>query len=174
MGQELEAKIRVPSHAPIRENLRSAGATPEGITHEINRFFDTPTRSLQAAGKGLRLRSNQRSDATSHVVTFKGPKQASKFKQREEIEFTVDDPSAAQAVLEHLGYAPLLTFEKRRESWTWRSCKIELDTLDGIGAFVEVEAPTDADVTAGLKIMGLDNAPQEPQSYAQMVAAQRK
>lgn len=170
MAQELEAKIRVPSHDPIRAKLQAANAAPEGITEETNIFFDTAGKSLKSTGQGLRLRYNKRPDGTTHVVTYKGPKQPGKYKQREEIEIAVDDPESAAALFSKLGYQERLRFHKRRESWTWKHCKIELDTLDNIGTFVEVEAHTEEEITEALQLLNLENEPHHSESYASMVA----
>ena len=57
MPVELECKIRVASHAPLREKLRSAGARRVGSVMETNTLFDRPDCSLQRDGCGLRVRS---------------------------------------------------------------------------------------------------------------------
>jgi hypothetical protein len=50
-------------------------------------------------------------------------------------------------LLERLGLARMLSFEKRRESWRSR-CKVELDELPYLGCFVEVEGPAEQPVSA--------------------------
>lgn len=108
------------------------------------------------------------------TLTFKGPLQRAAFKQREEIEFSLPDAEGAVRLLEALGYAPWLTFEKRRETWSLGSCKIELDELPKLGCFIEVEGPAEADIRAVLTALGLDAAKSITRSYAAMIVERTK
>ena len=62
MPTELEAKMKVGSHDPVRERLRAMGSTFVARIFETNRFFDTPAQGLRGEGKGLRLRINHNVD----------------------------------------------------------------------------------------------------------------
>ena len=72
---------------------------------------------------------------------------------------------AAQALLEALGYAPVLTFEKRRRRWQFEGCLVEIDTLPLIGSFVEIEGPSSQQVMDARRRLGLDGAPLIARSY---------
>lgn len=172
MAVEIEAKMRAPDHEAVRSALRAAGATFVGRTVETNRFYDAPGGKLRAADNGLRLRTNTDADTgvATHVVTFKGPRQAGKFKTREELEFTTDDVDATAAVFERLGYPAELTFAKRRESWTLDRCKVELDEMPVLGTFVEVEGEDEAAVEGVRAKLGLQDEPSIGKGYASMVA----
>src|SRR5215207_461186 len=125
MPVEIEAKMSVDSHDPVRARLREVGARSAGSHFEVNTFFDTEDRSLLAADEGLRVRL-QRDDATGevrHIITWKGPRQPGPLKSREELELEVDGADAAARLLEKLGYLRSLSFEKRRESWEFANCK---------------------------------------------------
>lgn len=171
MPLEIEAKVRCDDLDAIRQRLRDAGARRLGQVKETNIFFDTPERSLQRADRGLRLRVNRNLD-TGHstiVITHKGPRQAGPFKARQETELRVDDAEAAAALLEALGYARTLTFEKRRESWRLDECSIELDELPRVGSFVEIEGPTEAQVQAVKDRLGLGALPHIDTPYIAML-----
>jgi adenylate cyclase class 2 len=172
MPVEIEAKMRVPDHEPVRQSMRAAGATFVSRTVETNRFYDAPDRRLGAADNGLRLRTNTDADTgvATHVVTFKGPRQAGKFKTREELEFTTDDVDATAAIFERLGYPAELTFAKRRETWELDGCKVELDELPVLGTFVEVEGKDEASVEAVRVKLALQGEPSLSKGYASMVA----
>src|SRR5439155_24758133 len=135
MAVEIEIKIKFDRLSPIRDRLREIGAKRVGEAMETNIFFDTPDRALLASDCGLRLRRAH--DLEHHedhlVLTYKGPRGEGEVKRREEIEVGVDPMEAAVKLLEQLGYSPMLTFEKRRESWTIDRCKIELDQLPHLG-----------------------------------------
>src|SRR6185436_13595210 len=142
---ELECKLAVDSHEPVRETLRAAKATRVGRVREINRLFDRADGSLRAAGCGLRIRRVTVLEGTGPggSVTFKGPVQAGAYKLREEIETPVADPDAMERLLTALGYKVHVAFEKLRETWRLGGCLVELDELPRLGDFVEVEGPDD-------------------------------
>ena len=103
------------------------------------------------------------------MITFKGPQQEGPYKKREEIELTVTDAAAAEALLAGLGYHRTLSFEKRRESWRLKDCLVELDELPQLGTFVEVEGPTESAVQNVLHTLGMENPPCIKTSYIAML-----
>lgn len=171
MGVEIEAKMKVTDLASVRATLLTRGATGGKLTEETNVFFDDPNGKLHTSDQGLRLRTNR--DATSgsesHVITYKGPRREGALKSREEIEIVVDDPVATAQLFEKLGYVRILSFEKRRESWEFDGCKVELDELPIFGTFVEVEGPGEREVLAVRKSLGLTELPMIKKGYASMV-----
>jgi len=152
MALETEAKIRVADLKPLRARLAQLGARPQGEQLEVNIYFDTAEERLSKADKALRLRSAGK----KNVLTYKGPQGQSRYKQRQEIQTTVDDPQATRDLLEQLGFCQSLLFEKRRESWLLNCCRIELDSLPLLGTFVEVEGPSEQDITRILEQLQLD------------------
>ena len=120
MATEIEAKIKVPDLAVVREKLRTAGATRMGKELETNSFFDTSDHALQSSDRGLRIRVAVDETGQSRcTVTMKGPMQKGRFKTREETEFSADDPEPVSKVLENLGYHLTLSFQKRRKRGSW-------------------------------------------------------
>jgi adenylate cyclase class 2 len=176
MGVEIEAKMRVADLAEMRRRLKAAGGTRAGELEETNTFFDDPQRALQRADKGLRLRANRnvKTGKTEYIVTFKGPRQAATVKTRQELEFSVSDPENAAEVFAALGYKATISFHKRRQSWKLLGCKVELDELPQLGTFIEIEGPSAAKVMACRKKLGLGEEPMIAESYAAMVANQKK
>jgi adenylate cyclase class 2 len=171
MPTELEAKIKVDDLAPIRNRLQSAGARPIGQYHETNRFYDTEAQTLRREDRGLRLRAS-RNVQTEEVIcslTYKGSRQPGPFKQREEIELVLNDPAAAELLLERLGFNRTLIFEKERESWQLNDCRVEMDEVAELGCFVEVEGPEEEAIHAILKTLGLEKALLIRESYPQLL-----
>lgn len=186
MPVEIELKVHVDSHEPIRAALAAAGAKRFGAVVETNHFFDSPDMGLLGRGAGLRVReaiSIGPSDetgpamvtpiqATTHTtMTFKGPQQVGPFKTRGEIEFAVGGAAAAINLLTAVGFLETLRFQKRRESWTLGDCNVELDELPRLGRFVEVEGPTDDAIRAVALKLGLDPSASIRESYAALLAA---
>jgi adenylate cyclase class 2 len=171
MPVEIEAKMKVADLAAVRARLESQGATPLGDHLERNVFFDTDDRSLLAADEGLRLRITQdtRNGSRVCIMTFKGPRQHGQLKSRDETEVTVGDFDNAAALLECLGFARVLSFEKRRQSWSLGGCKVELDDLPYLGSYVEIEGPREDAVMKVRETLQLSDRPLVKASYIAML-----
>lgn len=145
MALEIEGKFRVASHDAVRKRLESLGARRLGAAKEVNHIFDNADRSLLAADCGLRVRDFEEvaGEPKEATLTYKGPRQRSAIKIREEIETTVGNAAGACRMLAVLGFVEVLVFEKRRESWRWGACEIELDELPYLGCYVEIEGPSE-------------------------------
>jgi adenylate cyclase class 2 len=169
-GMELEAKVAVDDPASIEGRLGSLGALPVGKYTENDTFFDFPDRRLKNADSALRLRDRQ--DIETHRntcrLTFKGPCRPGPFKHRREIEFSVDSLEQTSALLEAIGLVPFVQYAKERHSWQWRECGIEVDTLAGIGHFVEVEGPNEERIREVLGALNLTDRPMIRESYLAM------
>jgi adenylate cyclase class 2 len=167
MGVEIEAKMSVEDHEPVRGALRAQGARQISRVLETNRILDTDDHALQSAGKGLRVRVNHNlaTQQEETILTIKGPLQPGPLKSREENELTVANSGEALRFLETLGYHPVLTFEKRRETWELSDCKVELDEVPMLGRFVEIEGPGEAAVIAVRQSLGLGERPAIKTSY---------
>ncbi len=174
MPIELECKLPVSSHKPLREKLRSLGAQYLGRVLETNRLLDRSDGSLRQTGCGLRVRSVVSLDghAPRATLTFKGPRLDGPFKQREEIESAVDDADALYDILRILGFTRTFLFEKERESWQLGDARVELDALPLIGCFVEVEARDEGIVRDVVERLGLDPAAAINDSYVTLLAEQ--
>lgn len=153
MGNEIEAKIRVKDFAPLRRRIVALGGRLLGSATEIDRFFDTPDRRLMKADCGLRLRILNRAAGTRKkeagaLLTYKGPRQvSSRAKIRLEIQTRLAHPAAIAEILEMLGFRPSAVVQKHRITYRLGKCLVELDSLKGLGKFVEIEGPSLAIVT---------------------------
>lgn len=171
MAVEIEAKMKVSDLAVIKDRLMSAGAQLIGEFLERNTFFDTEDRSLLAADEGLRLRLNHDLNSGNKVciMTFKGPRQHGQLKSREETETTVGSYTDACSLIERMGFTRILSFEKRRDSWSLGGCEVELDNLPRLGSFVEIEGPRDEAVLKVREILQLTDRPLIRASYVAML-----
>ena len=154
MAVETEAKIQVADHEALRERLAQLGAKCQAERLEVNIYFDTAEGELLRNDRALRLRSI----GEKNVLTYKGPARKGKYKQRLEIQTAIADGQAVERLLGELGFAQSLVFEKRRQSWLLDECRVELDSLPLLGAFVEVEGPCEAAIGQVLCKLGLDKA----------------
>jgi adenylate cyclase class 2 len=167
MPTETEVKLKVEDLESVRRRLGAVGAAHVGKVMETNRIFDSADRSLHRAGKALRVRSSVGigSNESTHIMTFKGPRQRGPLKIREELEVEVGDAAEAAAILRALGYVVALSFEKRRETWTLGGCKVELDELPHLGTFVEIEGPDEQVIMQVRRQLQLDGRPTITEAY---------
>ncbi len=173
MALEIEAKLKVEAHDHIRRRLQALGADRRGVVHEVNHLFDQDACRLSRSGYGLRVRESTASDGSQAraAMTVKGPPQPGALKIRRETEVPVGSAAEAVALLEHLGYHLTVVFEKKRETWCWQDCTIELDEVPILGAFVEIEGPSEAAVRQVQAELELADCPTITRSYAAMLQA---
>lgn len=171
MAVEIEAKMKVDDLSVVRRRLQAGGATLIGDFLEQNLYFDADDRALLAADRSLRLRKTRdtRTGEQVNLITLKGPRLHGQLKSREETEVTVGDFDDAIALLERMGYARVLLFEKRRESWSLGGCRIELDELPHLGAYVEIEGPREETVLQVRESLQLSDRPLVRASYIAML-----
>ncbi len=167
MPTELEAKLKVRDLAVVRERLVATGAERVSKVREVNTYLAVPD-----VDSGLRVRDETDEDGNSRRrLTFKGPKQAGPFKQREEFEVDIDDAEVMLMIFTRLSMPPTLVFEKNRETFNLGSCEVVLDELPRLGTFIEVEGPDEATVTHVLEQLELDPAEAISEGYASMFAS---
>jgi adenylate cyclase class 2 len=171
MPVEIEAKMKLDEVNTIASTLKERGAVLVGNYFEENTFYDTDDRALLAANEGLRLRvATNLSTGQSHAaLTHKGPASCSELAKREETELPVAGAAEAHALLERLGYARCLSFEKRRQSWKFDGCKIEIDEVPHLGYYVEIEGHSEQHVMRTRESLGLSQKPLIKASYASML-----
>jgi adenylate cyclase class 2 len=147
---EIEAKIKLKSPSRVRSLLRSADAECDGLILEKNWLYDYPDRALAKRDKLLRLRQDQRL-----IMTYKGPREDSKLKKREEMEIEFPDLPRAQSLLESVGFIKWFYFEKYREVWRLDPCVVLLDELPILGLYVEIEGPNEEEINKAVKRLKL-------------------
>jgi len=139
MTLEHEVKFELVSFAPIREALVRLGAVFGRRCFERNLVLDDRKRSLTKGGRLLRLRRDGRS-----TLTFKSPPESGEgvagLKVMREIQTEVADMEALAAVFAALGFAPVMRYEKIRETWRAGGLTVCLDLLP-FGRFAEIEGP---------------------------------
>jgi adenylate cyclase class 2 len=178
MPLEIEIKLKLDSHAPVRRRLLELQAELIGAVREENIFFDKPDASLRRADCGLRVRltTSQTDREPKALLTFKGPAAATGLRVREALDLHMTPWEQVMPLLEALGFQRQYSFEKDRESWVLGHagqgvCRVELDTLPVFGCFMEIEGPSEMAVQAVQHDLGLSHLPHHPESYARMVAA---
>ncbi|MCZ6699090.1 MAG: class IV adenylate cyclase, partial [Planctomycetota bacterium] len=128
---EIETKLKVESHEPIRDRLKAVGAGFISHVLERNFIFDRSDGSLRASGCGLRVREIRPLNGAQRaaLLTFKGPRRSSEYKSRSEINIAVDSGIRTCEMLAALEFKEIMFFEKRRETWKLDAAQVDLDEL---------------------------------------------
>jgi adenylate cyclase class 2 len=140
---EVECKVE-RAHEPVRERLSALDADSIDTLHQEDTYYDAPHRTFAETDEALRIR---REDDAARL-TYKGPLVDAASKTRAEHETAVESAEEMERVLDALGFAPAATVEKERETFRCRGYTVALDTVAGLGEFVEVEgeAATESDI----------------------------
>ncbi|MFC7142606.1 class IV adenylate cyclase [Halosimplex aquaticum] len=184
---EVEVKVRA-DHAAVETALDEAGATRVDAVVQEDTYYDAPHRDFAETDEALRIRrewkpgeaddgdavsDGQSGSPTETRITYKGPLLEAESKSREEHETAVADADAAVGVFDGLGFEPAATVRKERAHYRLDGYTVTLDSVDGLGEFVEVETETDDDgieaardgALAVLDSLGLDPDAQIRTSY---------
>jgi len=176
---EVELKLSA-DHESLGDRLAELGATHTATVTQIDTYYDAPHRSFADTDEALRIRREQPADGESVAkLTYKGPLVEAASKTREEHETAVADDDALSGVLSGLGFEPAAVVEKQREFYQLDGYTIALDTVDGLGTFVEIEQETTEDnivsvrenAIALLEQLGLDADDQIRTSYLGLLLA---
>jgi len=174
MCTEIEAKLKVESLEEIRRKLTELGA--EFLQEQLQRdyHFDDANMTLQKTDRCLRLRRQLVNESERFFVTYKGAKEKSSFKKRQEIEIEITDSKSVQKLFSALGYEKMLVIEKKRLTWQFGDCVVALDELPLIGKFVEIEGPDEQIIADAQRSLGLSDLPHIMESYAFLMVQKLK
>ncbi|WP_116108599.1 class IV adenylate cyclase [Lewinella sp. IMCC34191] len=127
----VELKARTGDHDRIRALLTDAGADFRGTDHQIDRYFRVPDGRLK-----LRIGNIERSLIFYRRPDQAGPKDSAVSLTKLETEKAAI--SLATTLEQALGV--WVTVDKQREIYFVDNVKFHLDTVAGLGTFVEIEA----------------------------------
>jgi adenylate cyclase class 2 len=82
-----------------------------------------------------------RIEGDTALVTAKRKKIEGGVETSEEIELSVSSATAMRSLLDYMGYRPFLKKKKESRAYSWREIlHVELNRIEGLGDFVEIEA----------------------------------
>lgn len=169
---EVEVKVRA-DHSQVRSVLQKLGAIKIGIENQSDTYFAAPHKDFAKTDEALRIRSLD----GQAVLTYKGPKLDKVSKTREELETSVDEVTTTK-ILRALGFSEAGIVRKKREVFRAEEITVCLDTVEGLGEFLEVEIVVedekDLDTSRGklfelLKQFGAGEKDSIRTSYLEMV-----
>jgi adenylate cyclase, class 2 len=169
MGIEIEAKLKVEKLQEVEEKLRQLGGEFVAEQFQSDEHFDDAQSTLKNGDRCLRLRRQQAGGNMKYVLGYKGAKEKSNFKKRQEVEVEITNSDSIEELLAALGYERKLCVVKKRRLWRLGGCEVALDELAMLGTFVEIEGPDDTRIADVQKILGLASLPHITKSYACLI-----
>lgn len=136
----VEIKARLADPERIRAILRERGAEAKGTDHQIDTYFNVPNGRLKLREGAIENylihyeRSNQEGPKQSHVTLYECA------------------PGASLKGILEKALGTKIVVDKRREIYFIDNVKFHLDTVEGLGFFVEIEA-RDPEGTIGAKTL---------------------
>ena len=142
---EVEKKFTLSDPAPLKARLARLGARPGPPVRQVDAYYNAPHRDFlvpAVISEWLRIRV----EGDGGSVNFKRfhPLDAVAKTHADEFETAVDDVEAMRRLLEALGFRPLVTVEKTRETCRLADVEVAFDHVVGAGDFVEFEFKGDA------------------------------
>ncbi len=132
----VEIKAKANNHSEIRELLKAKNAVEKGIDHQIDTYFNVQRGRLKLREGNIEnnlihyVRDNQKEPKPSEVILFQS------------------EPNSTLKELLTNSLGILAVVDKIREIYFIENVKFHIDTVRGLGTFVEIEA-IDKDGTIG-------------------------
>lgn len=137
---EVESKYWSPGKEKVLKALARLGAEKVSEEEMEDVYFGHPCKEYGKSDESLRLRKRS-GDAE---LTYKGPRMHLEHtKAREEITLRISDPLAAQRIVERLGFEERMVIRKTRATFLLDKLRVEVDDVEGLGEFVELELITE-------------------------------
>lgn len=137
---ELKAKCSEGSFPLLSEYLADHGYVRIGSVRQEDDYYNHPARNFAESDEALRLRYlKPENGAAEAVITYKGANHSDTGQSREELETPIEDPAVMRRILERLGFVPVAPVYKTRTSYRKGGITICLDSVDGLGDYIEIE-----------------------------------
>ncbi len=128
--RNLEVKATVASLGAVRRRLRGLeGACRHASLRQTDWYFNVPKGRLKLRVVG----ASRRGELIAYLRPDRTSARTSEFQL-----LPADDAAGVRTLLEQM-IGVRACVRKRREVWLYRNARIHLDTVDGLGRFVEIE-----------------------------------
>ena len=163
MPIEVEKKYRLTRKQQqfLLTRLPAIGARLEREEFEVNTIYSGETLNMERTA--LRLRRVGKKAILTYKERFPS---LSSIKHQREDETRIDNPDAMEAILDALGFAPALVYEKKRATWRLGDAEIVIDELP-FGLYMEIEGK-ESDIKAIERKLGAKGLRAELATYPQL------
>jgi len=142
--RNLEIKATVDSLAAVRRGLGVLeGATRHAILRQTDWYFRVPNGRLKLRVVG----ANRGGELIAYLRPDKTAARTSEFQR-----LPTSDAAGTRRLLERMLGARGCV-RKRREVWLYKNARIHLDTVEGLGRFIEIEVVVTDGMTQARQLM---------------------
>lgn len=128
--RNLEIKAHVTSLGPVRARLRRLpGAALHARIRQTDWYFRVPSGRLKLRVVGAR----RDGELIAYLRPDKAAARTSEFQR-----LPAPDAAGTRRLLDRM-FGPRACIRKRRDVWLCENARIHLDTVDGLGRFIEIE-----------------------------------
>ena len=128
--RNLEIKVAVASLASVRFRLRALeGAARHAVLRQTDWYFRVPKGRLKLRVVG----ASRGGELIAYLRPDKSAARTSEFQR-----LPAPDAAGTRRLLDRM-LGPRACVRKRREVWLYRNARIHLDTVEGLGRFIEIE-----------------------------------
>lgn len=141
MAIEVEIKLKIQGRQALTANLTDLGFRPGRLLRETDVYFRAAHHDFAKRDEALRVREtiDLKTGEKTAQLNFKGPKLDEQSMTRQELETTVGDGETARAILEQIGFTPVIPVEKVRQYFHRGRLTACVDQVTGLGDFLELE-----------------------------------
>lgn len=140
---ECEVKLKIENKELVKSKLISLGFAECDSLTETDTYFDNSSSDIRTNDRALRIRAtvNHTAGNTYCQINFKDKKLDDKSMSRHEYENEISDANSMTKILNCLGFFPVTPIVKKERIFL-RSSLLNacIDTVDGLGDFIELEA----------------------------------
>lgn len=171
----MEIKIALTSEEHFQQVFEVCDqlfGSPSSHLLQLDEYYDTSDGQLKKQDLVIRIRSN----GGKKTIALKSPRVElpSGITNRIELEFASAEGEKVHEQLLNQGLNPNESAEKERWTFVHHDCEIVLDKLPFIGAFVEIEGPSETAIHEIVDLIGLSSCKVVRQNYGELMTAKFK
>jgi len=136
---EIEIQVNIENSKPLMEFLEKNGQF-RAEKRQIDEYFSPAHRSfveVRPIKEWLRLRDSD----GKHSINYKNFHFDNDGRSQycDEYEVKIENLAQMKKILEVLNFKSLTKVDKKRKAWEYKDYEIDLDSVEGLGDFVEIE-----------------------------------
>ena len=144
---EVEIKLKIRDRQALAAKLTELGFRLGRLLRETDVYFRAAHHDFVKRDEALRVRETEDLETGEKTaqLNFKGPKLDDASMTRREMETGVGDGETARAILEQIGFTPVIPVEKVRNYFHRGRLTACVDQVTGLGEFLELEILTESE-----------------------------
>ena len=131
---EIEIKATFDNKTKLVKDLKLIGAQQEKAKHQIDEYYNHPSRDTRKTNEYIRLRyklGENKGIFAHHINISDGV--------NKEFEVPIEEIKTFKEILKNLNFPLLGTIDKKRDTFKFKDFIITIDEVKGIGNFLEIE-----------------------------------